>query len=131
MRQDIWQGHRTRPRLHVASKITPDGTIAAMRIHENPREWILIFWWCPTWQRSCQTGSKPPLSKERCKYCLGFEESGSPFMSILTLSNVLETLFNVLEGILISVAMQSADMFVSIVVFAAPPQCPSSGYQLR
>ena len=27
--------------------------------------------------------------------------------------------------------MQSADMFVSIAVFAAPPQCPSSGYQLR
>ena len=74
---------------------------------------------------------KPPLSKERRKYHLGFEESGSSFMSILTLSNMLETLFNVLEGILISVAMQSADMFVSIAVFAAPLQCPSSGYQLR
>ena len=42
---------------------------------------------------------KPPLSKERCKYHLGFEESGSSFMSIPTLSNMLETLFNVLEGI--------------------------------
>jgi hypothetical protein len=42
---------------------------------------------------------KPPLSEERCKYRLGLEESGSPFMSIPTLSQVLETLFDVLEGI--------------------------------
>ena len=57
MRQDIWQGCCTWPRLHAASKIMPDSTIATMRIHENPQEWILIFWWCPTWQRHCQTGS--------------------------------------------------------------------------
>jgi hypothetical protein len=42
---------------------------------------------------------KPPLSEERCKYRLGLEESGFPFMSIPTLSQVLETLFDVLEGI--------------------------------
>ena len=40
-----------------------------------------------------------PLSKERCKHRLGLGESGSPFMSISTLSKVLETLFDVLEGI--------------------------------
>jgi hypothetical protein len=40
-----------------------------------------------------------PVSKERCKYRLGLGESGSPFMSIPTLSDVLETLFDVLEGI--------------------------------
>ena len=57
MQQDIWQGRRTQPRSHVASKIMLDGTIAVMRIHENPREWILIFWWCPTWQRCRWTGS--------------------------------------------------------------------------
>jgi hypothetical protein len=42
---------------------------------------------------------KPPLSKEWRKHRLGLGESGSPFMSIPTLSNVLETLFDVLEGI--------------------------------
>jgi hypothetical protein len=42
---------------------------------------------------------KPPVSTERCKYRLGLAESGSPFMSIPTLSNMLETLFDVLEGI--------------------------------
>ena len=41
----------------------------------------------------------PPISEERCKYRLGLGESGSPFTSIPTLSNVLETLFDVLEGI--------------------------------
>jgi hypothetical protein len=44
-----------------------------------------------------------PLSlsvpKERCKHRLGLGESGSPFTSIPTLSKVLETLFDVLEGI--------------------------------
>jgi hypothetical protein len=40
-----------------------------------------------------------PLSEERCKHRLGLGESGSPFMSIPTLSKVLETLFDVLEGI--------------------------------
>jgi hypothetical protein len=39
------------------------------------------------------------VSKERCKYRLGLGERGSPFESIPTLSNVLETLFDVLEGI--------------------------------
>ena len=39
------------------------------------------------------------LSKERCKHRLGLRESGSPFMNIPTLSKVLETLFDVLEGI--------------------------------
>ena len=37
--------------------------------------------------------------KGRCKHRLGLGESGSPFMSIPTLSKVLETLFDVLEGI--------------------------------
>ena len=40
-----------------------------------------------------------PLSEERTKHRLGLGESGSPFMSIPTLSKVLETLFDVLEGI--------------------------------
>ena len=40
-----------------------------------------------------------PLSQERCKYRLGLRGSGSPFTSIPTLSKVLETLFDVLEGI--------------------------------
>ena len=40
-----------------------------------------------------------PLSEERIKHRLGLGESGSPFMSIPTLSKVLETLFDVLEGI--------------------------------
>ena len=42
---------------------------------------------------------KPPLSEDRCKHRLGLGESGSPFTSIPTLSKVLETLFDVLEGI--------------------------------
>jgi hypothetical protein len=40
-----------------------------------------------------------PLSEERCKHRLALGESGSPFMSIPTVSEVLETLFDVLEGI--------------------------------
>ena len=40
-----------------------------------------------------------PLSEERRKHRLGLGESGFPFMSIPTLSKVLETLFDVLEGI--------------------------------
>jgi hypothetical protein len=42
---------------------------------------------------------KPPRSEERCKHRLGLRESGSRFTSIPTLSKVLETLFDVLEGI--------------------------------
>ena len=42
---------------------------------------------------------KPPRSKERSKHRLGLGESGSPFMSIPTLSDMLETSFDVLEGI--------------------------------
>ena len=38
------------------------------------------------------------LSGNRCKRRLGLGESGSPFTSIPTLSEVLETLFDVLEG---------------------------------
>ena len=38
-------------------------------------------------------------SEERCKHRLGLGESGSPLTSIPTLSKVLETLFDVLEGI--------------------------------
>jgi hypothetical protein len=72
-----------------------------------------------------------PWSEDRCKHRLGLIESGSPFASIPTLSKVLETLFDVLEGIRISVAMRRADMFASIAVFAGPPPCPSSRYQLR
>jgi hypothetical protein len=40
-----------------------------------------------------------PWFKERCKQRLGLIESGSPFTSIRTLSKVLETLFDLLEGI--------------------------------
>jgi len=43
-----------------------------------------------------QFGERPG---ERCKHRLGLGESGSPFTSIPTLSKVLETLFDVLEGI--------------------------------
>ena len=68
---------------------------------------------------------------ERCKHRLGLGESGSPFTSIPTLYNVLETLFDVLEGISISVVIRSADMFSSIAVFAAQSRGPSSRYQLR
>ena len=39
------------------------------------------------------------LFEERCKHRLGLGESGSPFTSIPTLSKVLETLFDILEGI--------------------------------
>ena len=38
---------------------------------------------------------KSSVSKGRCKHRLGLGESGSPFMSIPTLSKVLETLFDV------------------------------------
>ena len=40
-----------------------------------------------------------PLFEERCKRRLGLEENGLPFMDISTPYNVLETLFDVLEGI--------------------------------
>ena len=40
-----------------------------------------------------------PVSDESCKHRLGLRESGSPFTGIPTLSKVLETLFDVLEGI--------------------------------
>ena len=46
-----------------------------------------------------------PGSEQRYKYRLGLEESGLPFMSIPTLYKVLETLFDVLEGISISFAI--------------------------
>ena len=42
---------------------------------------------------------EPPLSKERHKYHLGLGESGLPFMSIPILSDMLEMLFDILEGI--------------------------------
>jgi hypothetical protein len=72
------------------------------------------------------------LSPEgRCKQRLGLGESGLPFRSIPTLHEVLETLFDVLEGISISVAIRSADMFASITVFAARLQSPTSRYQCR
>ena len=45
---------------------------------------------------------KSPYSKERCKHHLGLGESESPFISIPTLSKVLEMLFDILEGIQIS-----------------------------
>ena len=47
-----------------------------------------------------------PVSDERCKHRLGLEESGSPFTGIPTLSKVLETLFDVLEVILISTSLR-------------------------
>jgi len=42
---------------------------------------------------------KPLWSEKRCKHRLGLRESGSLFTSIPTLYKVLETLFDVLEGI--------------------------------
>jgi hypothetical protein len=72
-----------------------------------------------------------PGSERRHKYRLGLEESGLPFTSIPTLHEVLETLFDVLEGISISVAIRSADMFASIAVFAARLQSPTSRHQCR
>ena len=42
---------------------------------------------------------EPPQSKQRTKHCLGLGESGLPFMSIPTLSDMLETSFDILEGI--------------------------------
>ncbi len=77
------------------------------------------------------SGSGLSGSGERLKCRLGLGESGMPFTSIPTLYKVLETLFDVLEGISISVAIRSADMFSSIAVFAAQPRGPSSRYQLR
>lgn len=47
----------------------------------------------------CGENIEPPMSEERRKHRLGLGESGSPFMAIPTLHNVLETLFDVLEGI--------------------------------
>ena len=48
---------------------------------------------------ACGKQIKLPLSETRCKHRLGLGESGSPFTSIPSLSKVLETLFDVLEGI--------------------------------
>ena len=42
---------------------------------------------------------EPPQSKQRTKHHLGLGESGLPFMSIPTLSDMLKTLFDILEGI--------------------------------
>ena len=42
---------------------------------------------------------EPPQSKQRTKHRLGLGESGLPFMSIPTLSDMLETSFDILEGI--------------------------------
>ena len=42
---------------------------------------------------------EPPQSKQRTKHHLGLGESGLPFMSIPTLSDMLETSFDILEGI--------------------------------
>ena len=55
-----------------------------------------------------ETAMPPPRlsgSEERCKHRLGLGECGLPFTSIPTLYKVLETLFDVLEGISISVAI--------------------------
>ena len=48
---------------------------------------------------TCGQKIEPPLSKERRKYRLGLGESGLPFMSIPTLSDMLEMSFDILEGI--------------------------------
>jgi hypothetical protein len=40
-----------------------------------------------------------PLSRGRVKHRLGLRQTGSPFTSIPTAKKVLETLFDVLEGI--------------------------------
>jgi hypothetical protein len=75
--------------------------------------------------------SSPSESEGRWKHRLGLGESGSSFMSIPTLHEVLKTLFDLLEGISISVAIRSADMFASIAVFAGRVRSPTSRYQCR
>jgi len=72
-----------------------------------------------------------PGPEQRFKYRLGLGERGLPFTSISTPYKVLETLFDVLEGISISVAIRSADMFASIAVFAGQVRRPTSRYQCR
>ena len=101
-------------------------TILDMHVHNPERVPGVVV-------AACGETIQLPLKGERCKHRLGLGESGSPFTSIPTLSKVLETLFDLLEGTVFEplVAMRSADMFASVAVFAAPSQCPSSGYQLR
>ena len=43
--------------------------------------------------------TQPLKGEGRCKHCLGLSELGSPFTSIPTLQKMLETLFDLLEGI--------------------------------
>ena len=66
-----------------------------------------------------------PLSPGREKHCLGLRQTGSPFTSIPMAQSMLETLFNLLEGIRIFVVIRSAHMFASIAVFAFQTQSPS------
>ena len=92
------------------------------------RRGSLAWWWPHMTKQLCLVVC---LAEKRCKHRLGLRESGSRFTSIPTLSKVLETLFDVLEGISISVAIRSADMFASIAVFAARLQSPTSRHQCR
>jgi hypothetical protein len=51
-----------------------------------------------------------PLSPGRVKHRLGLRQTGSPFTSIPTAKKVLETLFDLLEGIGIFVAIRDAQV---------------------
>ena len=67
-----------------------------------------------------------PLSPGREKHHLGLQQMGSPFTSIPMTQSMLETLFDLLEGIWIFVAIWSTHMFASNAVFAFQSQSPSS-----
>ena len=72
-----------------------------------------------------------PMSPERRKHLLSLTQTGSSFTSIPKAKKVLETLFDLPEGIWIFVLIRSAHMFASIAVFAFQTQNPSSQYQCR
>ena len=64
----------------------------------------------------------------RAKHRLGLRQTGSPFRSIPTAKKLLETLFDLLEGIPEFVVIRSAHMSASITVFAFQTRNPSPGY---
>jgi hypothetical protein len=73
-----------------------------------------------------------PLTGERQKHRLGLRQTGSPFMSILTVRKMLETLFDILEGNLYSIRKHPrTHKFVSAAVFAFRAQSSTSGYKQR
>ena len=71
------------------------------------------------------------LSPGREKHRLGLRQMGLPFASIPMPKKVLETLFDILEGICIFVVIRYAHMFVSIAFFALRLQYPSLRCQCR